>query len=97
MKKSIIKVNPKAKTQKRKPTMLLLWPQFILTIAVIVLAIVTLFMPSLFKYLGLLLGITLIDMGINNAFIYKRQHVTLVYLGVGLVILVIFILQFVRG
>lgn len=94
MKKSITNVNPKAKqTVKKQPSMLFIWFQFILTIALIIFGIITIFKSNLFIWFQLLLGVTLVDMGINNQLIYKRPHVTYAYIGIGLVILVLFVLK----
>ncbi len=74
---------------------LFLWLQFLLTIALLVLGVVTLFQFQLLSYFQLLLGVTLIVMGINNIFVFKRKNVTLLYLGIGIFILILYILKLV--
>ncbi len=93
MKKSITKINPKVEKKKKNHSMILVWFQLILTIALVVLGIVTLFNHGLFIWLQLLLGITIIDMGMNNYLIYKRPYVTIFYVIVGLLIIISFILK----
>ena len=89
MKKSITKINPKAMKKKKDNTKLFLTIQFVLTILLLVFGILSLIYKDLFFYFKLLLGITIIDMGINNQLIYKRLYATYVYLGVGVVILLV--------
>ena len=72
MKKSITKINPKAKEKKKDNTKLFITIQFILTILLLVFGILSLIYKDLFFYFKLLLGITIIDMGINNQLIYKK-------------------------
>ena len=88
MKKSITKINPKVMKKKKDNTKLFLTIQFILTILLLVFGILSLIYKDLFFYFKLL-GITIIDMGINNQLIYKRLYATYVYLGVGVVILLV--------
>lgn len=89
MKKSITKINPKVMKKKKDNTKLFLTIQFILTILLVVLGILSFIYKDLFFYFKLLIGITIIDMGINNQLIYKRLYATYVYLGVGVVILLV--------
>ena len=89
MKKSITKINPKAKERNKNNTKLFITIQFILTILLLVFGILSLIYKDLFFYFKLLLGITIIDMGINNQLIYKRLYATYVYLGVGVIILLV--------
>ena len=89
MKKSITKINPKAMEINKNNTKLFITIQFILTILLLVFGILSLIYKDLFFYFKLLLGITIIDMGINNQLIYKRLYATYVYLGVGVIILLV--------
>ncbi len=73
--------------------MLLVWLQFVLTIALIILGIVTIFNTKLFTWLQLLLGVTIVDMGINNHFIYKRPYITGLYLIIGIAIIASFVFK----
>lgn len=87
MKKSITSINPKVKQKKKDKSIIFLNIQFILTISLLVLGILSLIYKDLYFYFKLLLGITIIDMGINNKLIYKRLNATYVYLGVGVIII----------
>ncbi len=87
MKKSITNINPKVKQKKKDKSIIFLNIQFILTISLLVLGILSLIYKDLYFYFKLLLGITIIDMGINNKLIYKRLNATYVYLGVGVIII----------
>ena len=89
MKKSIIKINPKATKKKNDNTKIFITIQFILTILLLVLGILSFIYKDLFFYFKLLLAITIIDMGINNQLIYKRLYATYVYLGVGVILLLV--------
>ena len=89
MKKSITNINPKVKQKKKDKSIIFLNIQFILTISLLVLGILSLIYKDLYFYFKLLLGITIIDMGINNQLIYKRLYATYVYLGVGAIIILI--------
>ncbi len=86
MKKSVMTINPKVKEKEKKYNYLkvLMIIQFILTISLIVLGIITVFNNDLLYVFELVLGITLIDMGINNYLIYKRNSLTILYLIIGL-------------
>lgn len=87
MKKSITNINSKVKQKKKDKSIIFLNIQFILTISLLVLGILSLIYKDLYFYFKLLLGITIIDMGINNKLIYKRLNATYVYLGVGVIII----------
>lgn len=96
MKKSITSINPKAKVKERsskKITKYLVTIQFILTIILIISSIIAIFKHGLINLVGLILGITLIDMGINNNLIYKRKGLTLIYIIIGLIVAIIFIFK----
>ena len=87
MKKSITNINPKVKQKKKDYSKIFLTIQLILTISLLVLGILSLIYKDLYFYFKLLLGITIIDMGINNKLIYKRLNVTYVSFGVGAIII----------
>ncbi len=94
MSKSVTKLNPKAKQQQEKSFLhlkILIVIQFILTISVIILGIVTIINPKLIYIFEIVLGITLLIMGLNNYLIYKRKNLTLLYaiIGLGSIILAI--------
>ena len=94
MSKSVTKLNPKAKQQQEKSFLhlkILIVVQFILTISVIILGIVTIINPKLIYIFEIVLGITLLIMGLNNYLIYKRKNLTLLYaiIGLGSIILAI--------
>ena len=94
MKKSITSINPKAKnaTVKTDKRIYLIYLQFFLTIIIIVAAVMTIFHRELFPALQLMLGITLVVMGINNRFTYRRKYFTLIYCIIGIGLMVLFIL-----
>ncbi len=93
MSKSVTKLNPKAKQQEKSflHLKILIVIQFILTISVIILGIVTIINPKLIYIFEIVLGITLLIMGLNNYLIYKRKNLTLLYaiIGLGSIILAI--------
>ncbi len=94
MSKSVTKLNPKAKQQQEKSFLhlkILIVIQFILTISVIILGIVTIINPKLIYIFEIVLGSTLLIMGLNNYLIYKRKNLTLLYaiIGLGSIILAI--------
>ena len=87
MSKSVTSLNPKAKQQPEKSIThlkVLIAIQFILTITVIIFGIVTIINPELLYIFELILGITLLIMGLNNYLIYKRKNLTILYLIIGL-------------
>ena len=94
MSKSVTKLNPKAKQQQEKSFLhlkILIVIQFILTISVIILGMLTIINPKLIYIFEIVLGITLLIMGLNNYLIYKRKNLTLLYaiIGLGSIILAI--------
>lgn len=96
MSKSVVQLNPKAKKEK-EPNItffkVLITIQFILTISVIILGIVTIINTDLLYIFELLLGITLLIMGLNNYLIYKRKNLTILYLIIGLGSIILAILK----
>ncbi len=87
MSKSVVQLNPKAKNRQEKSftyLKVLIAIQFILTITVIIFGIVTIINPNLLYIFELILGITLLIMGLNNYLIYKRKNLTILYLIIGL-------------
>lgn len=96
MSKSVVQLNPKAKKTK-EPNItffkVLITIQFILTISVIILGIVTIINTDLLYIFELLLGITLLIMGLNNYLIYKRKNLTILYLIIGLGSIILAILK----
>ena len=96
MSKSVTKLNPKAKQQQEKSFLhlkILIVIQFILTISVIILGIVTIINPKLIYIFEIVLGITLLIMGLNNYLIYKRKNLTLLYAIIGLCSIILAILK----
>lgn len=71
--------------------------QLILTIALIILGIITIFKPTLLRTFEIVLGITLIDIGLNNQLIFKRKNLTALYYLIGLGSLIIGIFQILGG
>ena len=87
MSKSVVQLNPKAKNRQEKSftyLKVLIAIQFILTITVIIFGIVTIINPNLLYIFELILGITLLIMGLNNYLIYKRKNLAILYLIIGL-------------
>lgn len=87
MSKSVTQLNPKAKKQQKKSMnnlKVLIGVQFLLTIGVIIFGIVTIFNTNLLYGFEILLGTTLLVMGLNNFLIYKRRNLTILYLIIGL-------------
>lgn len=96
MSKSVTKLNPKVKEKEKKNQNFLkvmIAIQFFLTIGLIIFGIITIFKTSLLYVFELLLGITLLDMGINNHIIYKRPNLTILYLIIGLGSIILAILK----
>ena len=96
MSKSVVQLNPKAKNQKEKRfsyLKALIILQLFLTIVIIVFGIITIFKTELLYIFEILLGITLLVMGVNNFLIYKRRNLTLLYLIIGLGSIILAVLQ----
>ena len=73
MSKSVVQLNPKAKKQQEKSfsyLKVLIILQFFLTIGLIIFGIVTIFKTDLLYIFEILLGITLLVMGLNNFLIF---------------------------
>ena len=87
MSKSVTSLNPKAKKQQEKSKnylKALIILQFFLTIGLIIFGIITIFKTDLLYIFEILLGITLLVMGLNNYLIFKRRNLTIIYLIIGL-------------
>lgn len=96
MSKSVVQLNPKAKKQQEKSfsyLKVLIILQFFLTIGLIIFGIVTIFKTDLLYIFEMLLGITLLVMGLNNFLIYKRRNLTILYIMIGLGSIVLAILK----
>ncbi len=96
MSKSVTSLNPKAKNSKEKSfsyLKVLIILQFILTIGLIIFGIITIFKIELLYIFELLLGITLLIMGLNNFLIYKRRNLTILYVIIGLGSIILAILK----
>ena len=96
MSKSVVQLNPKAKNQKEKRfsyLKALIILQLFLTIVIIVFGIITIFKTELLYIFEILLGITLLVMGVNNFLIYKRRNLTILYLIIGLGSIILAVLQ----
>ena len=96
MSKSVTSLNPKAKKQQEKSEnylKALIILQLFLTIVIIVFGIITIFKTELLYIFEILLGITLLVMGVNNFLIYKRRNLTLLYLIIGLGSIILAVLQ----
>ena len=68
--------------------------QFILTITVFIFFILSFFYSSMFCWLELFLGLSLLMMAYNNQLIYKRKRATIVYFVFGILVLLLDILMF---
>ena len=92
-----MKKNDKNSTKKQNKGqsffIISIYIQLILTAALIIFGIVALFKRELFIWFQLLLGITILDMGINNQLFYKRKNITFLYIGIAIAILVLFFLR----
>ncbi len=96
MGKSVTKLNPKANNVKEKQfnyLKILILFQFILTIALIILGIITIFKTDLIYIFEMFLGITLLIMALNNTLIYKRKSLTFFYIIIGLGSIILAILK----
>lgn len=96
MSKSVVQLNPKAKKQQEKNfsyLKVLIILQFFLTIGLIIFGIVTIFKTDLLYIFEILLGITLLVMGLNNFLIYKRRNLTILYIIIGLGSIVLAVLK----
>lgn len=105
MKKSITSIHPDLKkveqrqkkgqgsktTETKKIPMAFLYIQLVLTLIVIILGVMTLVKIEILPILQVFLGITLIDMGINNQLIYHRKWMSYFYIGIGVIVLLFFI------
>ena len=96
MSKSVVQLNPKAKKQQENSfsyLKALIILQFFLTIGLIIFGIVTIFKTDLLYIFEILLGITLLVMGLNNFLIYKRRNLTILYIIIGLGSIVLAVLK----
>ena len=96
MSKSVVQLNPKDKKQQEKSfsyLKVLIILQFFLTIGLIIFGIVTIFKTDLLYIFEILLGITLLVMGLNNFLIYKRRNLTILYIIIGLGSIVLAVLK----
>lgn len=96
MSKSVVQLNPKAKKQQEKSfsyLKVLIILQFFLTIGLIIFGIITIFKTDLLYIFEILLGITLLVMGLNNFLIYKRRNLTILYIIIGLGSIVLAVLK----
>ena len=96
MSKSVVQLNPKAKKQQEKSfsyLKVLIILQLFLTIGLIIFGIVTIFKTDLLYIFEILLGITLLVMGLNNFLIYKRRNLTILYIIIGLGSIVLAVLK----
>ena len=96
MSKSVVQLNPKAKKQQEKSfsyLKVLIILQFFLTIGLIIFGIVTIFKTDNRYTYKILLGITLLVMGLNNFLIYKRRNLTILYIIIGLGSIVLAVLK----
>lgn len=96
MSKSVVQLNPKAKKQQEKSfsyLKVLIILQFFLTIGLIIFGIVTIFKTDLLYIFEILLGITLLVVGLNNFLIYKRRNLTILYIIIGLGSIVLAVLK----
>ena len=86
MKKQVTALNPKTNKPIPKKTYIniLIMIQFILTITLIIFGIITIFKTNLLYVFEIILGITLLTMGINNHLIYKRKNLTILYIFIGI-------------
>ena len=87
----------KTNSKKNIVTKLMIIFQLILTIALIILGIITIFKPTLLRTFEIVLGITLIDIGFNNQMIFKRKNLTVLYYIIGIGSLIIGIFQILGG
>ncbi len=87
----------KTNSKKNIVTKLMIIIQLILTIALIILGIITIFKPTMLRTFEIVLGITLIDIGLNNQLIFKRKNLTALYYFIGLGSLIIGIFQILGG
>lgn len=70
--------------------------QFILTIAVIVFLILSLFVSGdFYKYLEVIMGFDLLMIGYNNHRIYQRKNITILYVGIGIFLIIAGVLGFI--
>ncbi len=84
MSKSQNKIKEKTPTVKISYPMLYL--QAILTIVMLILGVITLFKGTFLPWFELSLGITLLDIALNNALFYKRNGGTILYVIIGLLL-----------
>ena len=97
MKKSIMNINPKRKKKEKKYSIAFIYVQLFLTIFLLIFGFITLFNKQLYVYFQFLLAITILDMGLNNKLIYKRNSLTIFYFIIGIAILIIGIFNLIGG
>jgi len=69
--------------------------QVIMTIAVVVFGIISFIKPNFYKWFQLVLALNFIVIGYNNYLIYRREKFTIVYVGIGILFLILSVLSFV--
>lgn len=85
--KDSLKKNQQQTTPQVKLSYPLLYLQVFLTLVMIVLGIITLFNYKMLCWFQLFLGLTLLDIALNNALFYKRNGGTIFYVLIGIVLI----------
>lgn len=61
--------------------------QFLVTVVVAIVGIIVIFKDKFFPYFQLAMGIDLFLLAYNNAKVYQRNKMTLIYVGVGVLLI----------
>ena len=85
------------KKKEKKYSIAFIYVQLFLTIFLLIFGFITLFNKQLYVYFQFLLAITILDMGLNNKLIYKRNSLTIFYFIIGIAILIIGIFNLIGG
>lgn len=89
-------VQPKKKeTPQVKLSYPMLYLQVFLTITMIVLGVITLLNSKMLPWFELSLGVTLLDIALNNALFYKRNGGTILYVVIGMILIGLSIMAFI--
>ncbi len=68
--------------------------QFIVTIIVVVMGILSLFFDNIFPIFEIVMAIDLFIMAFNNYKIYKKAHLTIIYIAVGIFLIISSVLSY---
>lgn len=87
----------KNKMVEKNSTNVFLIAQLILSMFALIFLIISVFEPSFYYGVKMIISLTLITMAINNKIIYKRKYMTIIYGLLGIVLFVSGIIGVING